>query len=61
SLKKHSHFDLMMIIFKELKIEKKYQENLLQAARKMGMMESDIETLREFVRDNMKYLPNKML
>lgn len=61
SLKKHSHFDLMIAIFKELKIEKKYQENLLQAARKMGMMESDGETLKEFVIDNMKYLPNSML
>lgn len=61
NLKKMSHFDLMMSIFQELKIEKKYQDNLLQAAAKMNLLESDKETLTEFVESNMKYLQNSML
>ncbi|QIE58716.1 AAA family ATPase [Rasiella rasia] len=61
SLKKMSHFDLMMSIFKELKIDKKYQDNLLQAAQKMNLLESDYETLKEFVQDNMKFLPKFIL
>jgi superfamily I DNA and RNA helicase len=59
SLKKLSHFDLMMEIFKELKIEKKYQETLLQATQQMDMIESDQITLKEFVNDNLKYLKDK--
>ncbi|MDL2141618.1 DEAD/DEAH box helicase [Flavobacterium collinsii] len=59
SLKKLSHFDLMMEIFKELKVEKKYQETLLQATQQMDMIESDQSTLKEFVNDNLKYLKDK--
>jgi superfamily I DNA and RNA helicase len=59
SLKKLSHFDLMMEIFKELKVEKKYQETLLQATQQMDMIESDQITLKEFVNDNLKYLKDK--
>jgi plasmid rolling circle replication initiator protein Rep len=59
SLKKLSHFDLMMEIFKELKVEKKYQETLLQATQQMDMIESDQMTLKEFVNDNLKYLKDK--
>ena len=40
---------------------KKYQDNLLQAAQKMNLLESDHQTLKEFVIANMKYLPNSML
>jgi superfamily I DNA and RNA helicase len=61
NLKKISHFDLMMSIFKELKIEQKFQDNLLQAAAKMNLLESDKLTLKEFVESNMKYLQNSML
>ncbi len=61
SLKKMSHFDLMMSIFNELKIDKKYQDNLLQAAQKMNLLESDYQTLKEFVQDNMKFLPKFIL
>lgn len=61
SLKKLSHFDLMMAIFKELKVETKYHEILLQGIKKMGLLESDQLTLKEYVRDNMKYLSNSIL
>lgn len=61
SLKKMSHFDLMMSIFKELNIDKKYQDNLLQAAQQMNLLESDYQTLKEFVQDNMKFLPKFIL
>lgn len=59
SLKKLSHFDLMMEIFKELKIEKKYQDKLLQATQQMDMIESDQLTLKDFVKDNLKYVKVK--
>lgn len=59
SLKKLSHFDLMMEIFKELKVEKRYQETLLQTTQQMDMIESDQITLKEFVNDNLKYLKGK--
>lgn len=59
SLKKLSHFDLMMEIFKELHVEKKYQDTLLQATQQMDMIESDQSTLKEFVKDNLKYVKGK--
>jgi superfamily I DNA and RNA helicase len=59
SLKKISHFDLMMEIFKKLKIDKKYQDKLLAATQQMEMIESDEETLIEFIKDNLKYVKEK--
>ncbi|MDF9799769.1 superfamily I DNA and RNA helicase [Catalinimonas alkaloidigena] len=59
SLKKLSHYDLMMEIFKELKVDKDYQETLLQATQQMDMIESDQSILKAFVRDNLKYLKGK--
>lgn len=56
SLKKLSHYDLMMEIFKELSVEKKYQDKLLQATQQMDMIESDQLTLKEFIQDNLKYI-----
>lgn len=56
SLKKLSHYDLMMEIFKNLKVDKKYQDKLLQATQQMDMIESDEETLTEFIKDNLKYI-----
>lgn len=56
NLKKLSHYDLMMMIFKELKVDKKYQNKLLQATQQMEMIESDIDTLTEFIKDNLKYI-----
>ncbi len=56
SLKKLSQYDLMMEIFKELKVEKKYQDKLLQATQQMDMIESDQLTLKEFIKDNLKYI-----
>ena len=56
SLKKLSHYDLMEVIFKELNVEKKHQEKLSQATVQMDMFESDEDTLKEFVKDNLKYI-----
>lgn len=59
SLKKLSHFDLMVEIFKELKVDKEHQDTLLKATRHMDMIESDQSTLKEFVKDNLKYIKGK--
>lgn len=56
SLKKLSHYDLMLEIFKELKVSTKYHAKLLSATQQMDMLESDEETLTEFIKDNLKYL-----
>lgn len=56
SLKKLSHYDLMMEIFRELRVGTKYHEKLLSATQQMDMLESDQETLTEFIKDNLKYL-----
>ena len=56
SLKKISHYDLMINIFKSLKIEKKFHDKLLRATQHLDMIESDEETLVEFVKDNFKYI-----
>lgn len=56
SLKKLSHYDLMIEIFKDLKISNKYHEKLFLATQQMDMLESDQETLTEFIKDNFKYL-----
>lgn len=56
SLKKLSHYDLMQEIFKKLKVDKKFHEKLFTATQQMDMIESDAETLADFIRDNLKYL-----
>ena len=53
---KMSHYDLMISIFKKLKIDKKYHQKLLTATHQLDMVEKDEETLIEWVRDNSKYL-----
>jgi len=58
-LKKLSHYDLMMEVFKKLKVEQKYHDKLFQATQQFDMAESDIETLTEFVKDNLKYIKEK--
>jgi superfamily I DNA and RNA helicase len=55
-LKKQSHFELMMEVFKKLKVDKKYHDKLFQATQQFDMGESDTETLTEFVKDNLKYI-----
>lgn len=55
-IKKLSHYDMMMEIFKKLKIDKKYHDKLFQATQQLDMIESDEETLTDFVRDNVKYM-----
>lgn len=58
-LKKQSHYEMMMEIFKKLKVEKKFHEKLFQAVKQFDMLESDFETLTEFVKDNLKYVKEK--
>ncbi|MGN6267229.1 MAG: DEAD/DEAH box helicase [Ginsengibacter sp.] len=59
SLKKMSHYDLMMEIFKKLKVEKRFHDKLLQTTQQMDMIESDEETLTDFIKDNFKYLKER--
>jgi hypothetical protein len=56
NLKKLSHYDLMMEIFKKLKVDKKYQTKLFQATQQMDLLESDEDTLTDFIKDNLKYI-----
>jgi len=56
--KELSHYDLMMKIFEDLEVDKKHHEKLLNASSEIGMGESDEETLRDFIKDTMKYLSN---
>ena len=56
ALRKVSHYDTMMEIFSELKIEKRFQDKLLNTTQQMEMIESDKDTLKDFVKDNYKYL-----
>lgn len=56
NLKKISHYDLMMQIFIDLNIDRRYHEKLLAAAKQMDMVDLDEVTLQEFVKDNLKYL-----
>lgn len=60
SLKKLSHYDLMMEIFKKLKVETKYHDKLLQATQQMDLVESDEETLTDFIKSNLKYVKREM-
>ncbi|WP_454046347.1 DEAD/DEAH box helicase [Chryseobacterium sp. Marseille-Q8038] len=55
-LKTQSHYDLMMEVFKNLNIDKKYHTKLFSAAQEFDMLESDSETLTAFVKDNIKYI-----
>jgi len=58
SLKKMSHYDIMMKIFSELKIDKKYHDKFFNITQQFDMLESDEETLAEFIADNFKYIKN---
>jgi len=58
-MKKLSHYDMMMEVFKKLKVEKKYHDKLFQATQQFEIVESDIETLTDFVKDNLKYIKDK--
>lgn len=55
-LKRLSHYDMMLEVFKELKVDKKYHDKLFQAAKQFDMIESDMETLLAFIKDNLKYI-----
>lgn len=59
NLKKMSYYDLMITIFKKLKIEKKYQDKLFTVTQQLDMIDSDEETLTDFVKDNFKYIKEK--
>ncbi|MFC4636078.1 DEAD/DEAH box helicase [Dokdonia ponticola] len=60
NLKKLSHYDLMIEIFKDLKVEKKYHEKLLLATQQMDMVDTNRSTIKEFVQDNLKYLQGRV-
>lgn len=58
-LKKRSHYDVMMDVFTKLKVDKRYHEKLFQATQQFDMIESDLETLTDFVKDSLKYIKDK--
>lgn len=58
-LNRKSHFDLMMDIFNKLNIDKKYHNQLFQATQQFDMIDSDEDTLTEFVTGNLKFLKAK--
>lgn len=55
-MKKLSHYDLMMEIFKKLRVDKKKYDKIFQTTQQLDMIESDEETLTEFVKDTLKYI-----
>jgi len=55
-IRKHSHFDIMNAIFKELEVDAKYHSKLMNLTKQAELIEQDEETLTEFVQDNLKYL-----
>lgn len=59
TVKKMSHYDIMIQIFKELNIDKKHHEKLFKITQQFEMLDSDFETLKEFITDNSKYLIEK--
>lgn len=58
-MKKTSHFDRMMDVFTKLKVDKKYHDKLFEATQQFDMLESDTQTLTDFVKDNLKYIREK--
>ena len=58
-IKKESHYELMMKIFKRLKVDKKYHDKLFKVTQQLDMIEGDEETLTEFIKDNLKYIKEK--
>jgi superfamily I DNA and RNA helicase len=55
-LKKLSHYDLMMEIFKSLKVDNKYHDKLLKATEQFGLINRDEKDLVEFVKSNLKFI-----
>jgi superfamily I DNA and RNA helicase len=58
-LKRLSHYDIMMGIFKKLEVDKIYHEKLFQATQQFDMIESDEETLKEFVESNLRFIKER--
>jgi superfamily I DNA and RNA helicase len=54
--KKQSYYDIMINIFKQLKIDRKYHDILLNTGERYNMQESDEKTLINFVSDNFQYI-----
>lgn len=59
SLRRLSYHDMMSEIFKELKVSKKYHEKLMGALQQFDLIESDPEVVKEFIKENLKYLKNQ--
>ena len=56
TLKTISHYDTMLKIFKNLGIEEKFHDKLLKMTHDFEMVDSDEETLMDFVKHNKKFL-----
>lgn len=59
SLRRLSYHDMMIEIFKELKVQKKYHEKLMGALQQFDLMESDPDIVKDFIKENLKYLKNQ--
>jgi len=59
-LKKESHYDVMMNVFKKLKVDKELHDKMFTATKQFEMLESDEKTLTAFVKDNLKYVQKEM-
>lgn len=59
SLRRLSYHDMVSEIFKELKVSKKYHEKLMGALQQFDLMESDPDIVKEFIKENLKYLKNQ--
>lgn len=57
--KRMSHYDTMMQLFRDLDIERKHHEKMFKITQQFEMLDSDYETLKDFVKDNSKYLTAK--
>lgn len=51
-----SHYDLMMKIFGDLKIDEKYHARLFSISQEMNMLESEEDVLKEFIAFNFKFI-----
>lgn len=56
SITRLSYYETMMLVFKSLKVNKLYHDQIFKAAQQFNLQESDRDTLEEFVRDNLKFI-----
>lgn len=58
SITRLSYYETMMLIFKSLKVNKSYHDQIFKAAQQFNLQESDRDTLEAFVLNNLKFIKN---